>query len=131
LRAAARARRRIVLVSAPEAGLYAGGGWFRELIAAAREAVPDAEFSALLDCGDRPGAALAAIRAEVPGVVFTGRPDVAKRLTDIARQHGVAFATERPSPTLDLGADFFAAAEAVERRCLEILGVERPDQRCP
>ncbi len=117
LRAAARAGRSVVLASAPEAGVYAGGGWFRALVEAAREAVPNAQFTALLDCGEEAGAALAAIRAEVDGLVFTGRTDVARRLADIARQHGVRFETSRPAAVLDLGADFFAAAERLEQYC--------------
>jgi fructose-bisphosphate aldolase class II len=122
LSAAARAGRPVVLSSAPDAGAYAGPGWFAALVAAACETVPDAGCSALLDCGDNVGAALAAIRAGVEGVVFTGRQDVARRLADIARQHRVRFETERPATALDLAEDFFASEEDVERRCAEFLG---------
>lgn len=111
-----------MLVSAPDAGGYVGPGWFKALVAAAREAVLDAPCSTLLDCGDNVGAALAAIRAEVEGVIFTGRADVADRLADIARQHGVRFETKRPVDALDLAEDFFASVEEVERRCAEYLG---------
>jgi acyl-CoA reductase-like NAD-dependent aldehyde dehydrogenase len=111
----------VTLASASETGCYAGPGWFRSLVEAAREAVPDARFSAVLDCGDEPGAALAAIRAQVECVVFTGRPDVARRLADIARQHGVRLETERPEAAVDLGADFFAPQASVEQRCLDLL----------
>jgi len=52
--------------------------------------------------------------------VFTGRADVASRLADIAAQHGVRFLTTRPAPVLDLGDDFFAAPEILERRCAEL-----------
>jgi hypothetical protein len=98
-----------------------GPGWFGALIAAAREAVPGARFSALLDCGDNVGAALAAIRLEIEGVVFIGRADVAGRLGDIARQHGVRFETDRWATALDLGEDFFVSGDSVERRCAEFL----------
>jgi hypothetical protein len=121
LRAATRAGRPLVLASAPDAGGYAGPGWFGGLIAAAREAVPEARFSALLDCGDSAGAALAAIRSEIEGVVFIGRKDVAGRLADIAWQHGVRFETDRPVAALDLGEDSFAAGDDIERRCAEFL----------
>jgi len=110
-----------VLASAPGAGSYVGAGWFRELFAAAREAVPDAGCSSLLDCGDDAGATLAALRSEVEGVVFIGRADVARRLADIAAQHGVRFVTERPAPAIDLGDDFFSSPEILERRCVELL----------
>jgi delta 1-pyrroline-5-carboxylate dehydrogenase len=120
LKAAARAGRPAVLVSPPGAGSYVGPGWFRALVAAARETVPEARFSALLDCGDDVGAALAAIRSEIEGVVFTGRAHVARRLAEIADQHGVRLAKERPVPALDLGDDFFASPETLEQRCAEL-----------
>jgi acyl-CoA reductase-like NAD-dependent aldehyde dehydrogenase len=122
-----RAGRSIVLASAPGAGSYVGPGWFRELVAVAREAVPEADCTSLLDCGDARGAALAALRSEVEGVVFTGEADVARRLADIASQHRVRFVTERPAPALDLGDDFFAAPEILEQRCADLLGLtEKP-----
>ena len=121
LTVAARVGCTVVLLSAPGAGSYGGPGWFGALIAAAREAVPEARFFALLDCGDDVGAALAAIRSEIEGVVFTGRADVAGRLADIARQHGVRLETDRWATALDLGDDFFASGDSVERRCAEFL----------
>jgi hypothetical protein len=121
LNVAARAGRPIVLASAPDAGGSVGPGWFGALIAAAREAVPEAQLSALLDCGDNVGAALAAIRSEVEGVVFIGRADVAGRLAGIALQHGVRFETGRGETALDLAEDFFASGDSVERRCAEFL----------
>lgn len=122
LTVSARAGRPVVLVSAPDAGGYVGPGWFKALAAAAREAVPDARCSSLLDCGENVGAALAAIRAEVEGVIFTGLPDVARRLADTARQHGVRFEAKRPADALDLAEDFFASQEDLEKRCAEFLG---------
>jgi hypothetical protein len=122
LTAAARSGRSVVLTSAPGAGGYVGPGWFSALVAAAREAVPDIRCSTFLDCGDNVGAALAAIRAEVEGVIFIGRPDVARRLADIARQHGVRFETKRPAAALDLAEHFFASQEDLVRRCAEFLG---------
>jgi delta 1-pyrroline-5-carboxylate dehydrogenase len=121
LTAAARAGRVVVLATPPNAGGYAGPGWFGALVVAAREAVPQARSTALLDCGDNVGAALAAIRAGVEGVVFTGRTDVGRRLADIARQHGVRFETNRPQGALDLGDGFFASQQSLEQRCAEFL----------
>ena len=122
LRASAAAKRAIVLASPPDAGGYVGPGWFKEMVSAACEAVPEARCSALLDCGNNVGAALAAIRAEVEGVAFTGGADVARRLSGIARQHNVRFATERPAEALDLAGDFFASPEDIEQRCAAFLG---------
>src|SRR5882762_2429081 len=121
LTAAAKAGCPVVLASAPGAGSYVGPGWFGALVAAAREAVPEARFFALLDCGDDIGAALAAIRSEIEGVVFTGRADVARRLADIARQHSVRLVLHRPAATLDLADDVFASPEIIEQRCADLL----------
>lgn len=121
LEAAAEAGRAIVLASAPEAGVYAGPGWWRALVAAARKAVPVARFSALLDCGDEPDAALAAIRAGVEGVAFTGRADVAARLADLARNHAVRLATARPTVALDL--DFLDADNVLAERLASVVRV--------
>jgi hypothetical protein len=121
LSGAADAGRPVTLASAPDVGIYSGSGWWRELIAAARETIPAAECDAILDCGDDAGAAQAAIRAGIEAIVFTGRADVARRLTDIAVQAGARLITERPQSALDLGDPFFADDETVRRRCAEIL----------
>jgi hypothetical protein len=121
LTAAARAGSRVVLASPPGAGSYVGPGWFRALVAAARAAVPEARCCALLDCGDDVGAALAAIRSDIEGVVFTGRADVARRLADIASQHRVRLVIDRPPVALDLRDHFFAPPEILEQRCADVL----------
>ena len=121
LNAAAEAGRAVVLASPPDAGIYAGPGWFREVLRAAREAVPAAQSSALLDCGSDAGAAMAAIRAGIDAIVFTGRADVAARLGDIATQAGARLLTARPAAILDLGVSFFADDESVRRRCADAL----------
>jgi hypothetical protein len=121
LNAAAEAGRPVILASAPDAGIYAGPGWFGELIGASRGAVPAARFSAILDCGDDAGSAMAAVRAGIDAIVFTGRADVAARIGDIAAQAGARLLTARPAAILDLGVSFFADDESVRRRCAEIL----------
>lgn len=121
LDAAAAAGRDVLLLSAPDAGISAGAGWWTALVAAARAAVPAARFSAVLDCGDEPGAAMAAIRAGAETIVFTGRPDVAARLADIASERGCRLLAERPPAVLDLGQQFFAAPEALRQFCADAL----------
>jgi hypothetical protein len=121
LAAAAEAGRPVTLASAPGAGIYGGPGWFGALVVAAREAVPAARCAALLDCGDDSGAAQAAIRAGIEGIIFTGRADVAKRLADIAARRGSRLVGDRPVPALDLAGDFFAAPEILRLRCAEVL----------
>src|SRR5205823_2927294 len=121
LGAAAEAGCPVVIASAPDAGIYAGPGWFAAVVRAAREAVPAAQFTALLDWGDDAGAAMAAIRAGVQAVGFGGRSDIAARLADIACRCGVRLLTERPAAALDLAAEFFATPEILQRRCADIL----------
>jgi hypothetical protein len=121
LEAAAVADRDIVLLSAPNAGIYAGAGWWKATIEAARAAVPAATFSAILDCGDHAGAAQAALRVHVEAIIFTGRADLAERLAAIAQQAGVSLLTTRPQPLLDLGELFFASSDTLRERCADAL----------
>ncbi|HWB51233.1 MAG TPA: hypothetical protein VG651_19125 [Stellaceae bacterium] len=116
----------MVLLSAPDAGIYAGAGWFTALADAARAAVPDARVSAILDCGDDAGAAQAALRAGVAAIVFTGRPDVAERLAGIAASRGARLLTRRPVADLDLAAEFFADAATLRDRCVAALAFHDP-----
>ena len=121
LQAAAEAGRPVLLLSAVDAGLSAGAGWWRGMIAAARDSVPGARTAALLDCGDDAGAAQGALRAGVEAIVFSGRDEVVERLADIAGRRGSRVRCARPSPALDLGDDFFAKPEVLRRHCLAVL----------
>jgi hypothetical protein len=125
LQAAAEAGEPVLLLSAVDAGLSAGAGWWREVIAAARASVPTApavvQAMALLDCGDDAGAVQAALRDGIEAIVFTGPAEVAERLADIAGQHGSRMRFERPPAALDLGDDFFAPPEALRHRVLTLL----------
>ena len=123
LTAAAEAGRPIILLSAPGAALYAGPGWWRALIEAARATVPEARCTAMLDCADDAGAAQGAIRARVEAIVFAGRPEGAARLADIADQRGIEVVAQCPTATLDLVDFFFADAETLLRRCRDILAL--------
>jgi hypothetical protein len=121
LEAAAAAEHEIILISAPDAGIYAGPGWFRAVVDGAYAAAPAAKFSAVLDCGDDAGAAQGAIRAGVEAVIFTGRADVAERLAGIATAKKARLLTARPEALLDLGRWFFADAETLRRKCADVL----------
>ena len=121
LTAAAGAGCPIRLLSAPGAALYAGPGWWRALVEAARAAAPTGCCITILDCADNAGAAQGAIRGGVEAIVFTGRADVAARLVDIAGQRGIEMVTERPAAVLDLAELFFAGPDQLLRRCREVL----------
>ncbi|HEX5320644.1 MAG TPA: hypothetical protein VFW46_15880, partial [Stellaceae bacterium] len=114
-RAAADANRPILLLSAPDAGVFAGPGWWSALVEAVREAVPRARFTAVLDCGDDAGAAMAAIRAGAEALVFTGRADAGERLAEIAGATGVRALQQRPAPEIDLATHLIADAETLRQ----------------
>jgi hypothetical protein len=108
-------------MSAPSAGIYAGPGWFRAVVDAARAAAPTADAVFVIDCGDDAGAAQGAIRAGIETVVFTGRADVARRLNAIAKAASLHVLTARPEASLDLGRWFFADVETLRLHCTAFL----------
>ena len=111
------------MLSASGAALYAGPGWWRALIAAARAAVPASRSRALLDCANDAGAAQGAIRAGVEAIVFTGHRNIGERLADIAGQRGSKVVSERPAAALDLADFFFADPSQLLRRCRDVLAL--------
>lgn len=80
-----------------------GGGalWFARMVEAAHAAVPGVEAAAVLDCADRAGDAQGALAAGVRHVLFTGPPEVAARLADIAARSD-AVVLPSLAPALDL-----------------------------
>jgi hypothetical protein len=52
----------VTLLSEQGAGLYAGGGWWRGLVGAARASYPGTPMQDILDCADGSGQAMAALR---------------------------------------------------------------------
>jgi hypothetical protein len=121
LTAATAAGRPIVVLSASDSGIYAGPGWFKALVDAAREAAPAANAVFILDCGDDAGAAQGAIRAGIEALIFSGRTDVAERLAEVATARGLRLLTKRPIALLDLGDLFFADDETLRRHCADRL----------
>ena len=87
----------LTLISAPGAAAYAGPLWFRALVDQARAAAPDVTITGLLDCADHPGHAMAALRAGVEAIVFTGDEAVAGKLSALAEAAGVTMLRARPS----------------------------------
>jgi hypothetical protein len=124
VKAAAAANREIVLLSAPDAGIYAGAGWWNALVDATGHAEPGGRFSAILDCGDDAGAAMAALRAGLSAVVYTGRAEVGQRLAAIAQQQNSRVLATRPPHALDLADYFFADGETLRRNCADLLASE-------
>jgi hypothetical protein len=101
LAAGAASGRPVIALSGESAGAYAGAEWFLALVRQCQPAFPDVELTAMFDCGDRAGDALAALKAGVGDVVFTGHPDAAVRLAAISGQRGARIHDARP-PAFDL-----------------------------
>ena len=101
LAAAAQANCAITLLSPPGAAAYMGPLLFMSIMEQARARHPAVPVDAVLDCGDRSGDALAALRQGVPAIRFTGRPDVAAKLTAIAAQRSQRV-LRHELPSLDL-----------------------------
>lgn len=78
----------VVLDSPPAAAASLGIGWWRELLTIIADEFPGREVGGVLDCGDAPGHALAAIAAGVQAVRVQGPPEVLDKIADIARQSG-------------------------------------------
>lgn len=91
----------IELWSAPAAAASAGAGWFDAVIRLARRDRSDIDVVAVLDCGDRPDLAQAALRQGLRHICFRGSRSVAERLADIAAQFGATLHRSRPK-ALDL-----------------------------
>lgn len=87
----------VLLLSAEGAAGSAGPGWWREVIAAARAEYPDTDALALLDCGDAPGHAMAALAAGVTELSFHGSDPAVQKLTQMG-----ATIRPRPAEVLDL-----------------------------
>lgn len=111
--------RPVLLLSAPGAGLYAGCGWWRALVAAARQARPDAVTMDALDCADAPGRALEALSVGCGIVILAAREDVFRQVAAIAAETGATLWSARP-PALDL------SVRGAARRLPQWLGMPPP-----
>ena len=97
----AGAGRAVTLLSAPGAALYAGPGWWRALVAAARAGRDAALVADILDCADDPAQAFAALRLGQAWLVLAPHaPGFAAAAAVAAAQGGGVLAA--PPPALDL-----------------------------
>jgi hypothetical protein len=97
----------VTLLSAPGAGAFAGVGWWRAMVAAARAAHPLTPCCDLLDCGPAPGRALEALRAGQKLLILRCDPRIWDDLAERARACGGRLFAAAP-PALDFarrGAD--------------------------
>ena len=92
--------RPVTLLSAPGAPSYAGCGWWRALVAAARAEFPDMDPPDVLDCADAPGRALEALACGCGIIVLRRGPafaDIAERAASLG-----AILLDAAPPALDL-----------------------------
>lgn len=94
----------MTLFSAPDAGAHMGPAWFRNIVSQLERTFPDLDFEAVLDCGDTAGYALAALRAGVRTIRFSGNASTVRKIEDIAGTYGARLA-RRPTRILDPRAD--------------------------
>lgn len=114
--AAAEALKRPVTVrSAAGAAARLGAPVFKSIVEEAWKAHPDAQVTAVLDCGGDAGHALNALRHGIARIRVRLRPDVKARILDIAAQSGATVEDaddgEAALDLLDAG-DAYAAARA-------------------
>jgi hypothetical protein len=78
----------VELESPPDAASIYGVLWFAELNRALLAEFPGVPFTLTLDCGERADLAHAALVEGIKRIRFSGHPDAAKALKDIASQLG-------------------------------------------
>lgn len=95
LAAAAEFDRPVTLVSAPGTAGIAGAAWFLKVVALAAADHPGAKWDAVLDCADKPGHVLAALRQGTEAIRYTGSKRTAAKLAAIAEQFGARLESGR------------------------------------
>lgn len=78
--------RDIILRSPSGAAALHGVEWWKRLLDRLRRDFPDAPFTAILDCGDCPGWAMAALRAEAGLIVLAGDGPAHRAVREAAEQ---------------------------------------------
>ena len=91
----------LTIWSAFGASSYMGPRWFFEIIRLVRSEFPNLKILGILDCGDQPGDALAAIETGVEALALTAKPAALRSIREIADQANVNL-HRRPSHKLDL-----------------------------
>jgi hypothetical protein len=100
---AARAHNRaIAILSATGAVRSAGAGWWRELVAQAGDSVPGQGVEWILDCGDEPGMALAALREGVATIALDADEPIWSRVAQIAARSDASLLRVDRDGALDL-----------------------------
>ena len=108
----------VTLLSAPGAGVYAGVGWWRAIIAAAAPGTPD-----ILDCGSEAGRALEALRGGQKALILRAPAAIFEEVGAVALGCGANLLCVAP-PGLDL------AERGAERRLAAWLAARGDEGHC-
>lgn len=87
----------LTLLSADSAADQVGVGWMATLGRTIRDEFPALSLYVILDCGAAGGRAMAALRADVDAIVFTGGARSSLSLADQADDLGKGLLAERPA----------------------------------
>ncbi len=117
----------VLLVTAPGAVQSGGPAYLKAVIDRAAEGFPSAQWSALIDCGSRPGDLFASLDAGWRRLAFTGAPVAAQRLGEIIAGRGASLET-LPMASLDLGRE--ADPRSASRNWLSAARVAAPSGLC-
>lgn len=91
----------VTLATASGASAYLGPGWLPQVAVLARQEFPETEADFILDCGERAGDVMAALRAGSRKLRFGGPDAVFEKLRQIAEAQDAEVIRDAP-PALDL-----------------------------
>jgi hypothetical protein len=94
-RAIGDAGNKITLWSAPAAAAITGPAWFGEILTTLRAEFPSLKIDGILDCGDFPGYAMAALRQGIDHICFRGTPTQRSKIAALATAQGARMETAR------------------------------------
>ena len=106
-------------MSPPGASAYWGPLYFQSLVRLAAEDEPGAGFTAILDCADRAGDVLAALRQGLTDLVFHGSGEVRDKLAAISVAKGA-----RLLPPTDVDIDLGSVRDPVAS-CREMFAAKQ------
>ncbi len=102
MKAASEVGAAVHLLSSEDAPAFQGRRWFRLVVKDGANSLPGVRATAIVDCGDAPGHALACLEDGGGMVAVSGlAPEVVARLRSIATRLGGGL-LEDPAPDLDL-----------------------------
>lgn len=118
LRAARESGRPVAVWSPPGAAAYWGAAYFAALAEQAEAAEPRANAAFVLDCGAEAGFVMAALRAGLRALCYTGAEATREKLDQMAVANGAVLLAERPvAADLGTSADPLGAARSALARC--------------